>query len=116
MVNIILVNCKKTLFSTLNGTWYNPFIDARQDLQGGVAFQNKVRVCEFALIAMFHRLFWVPLRGMVILGKRSNILIFYCLVIYCIILICVLVCVFVLCFYRSFCNQSFQKTFLRRIF
>ena len=84
------------------------FFEGRQKLlDDGVVFS--------ANIAFLHMWSGGPLRGLVLLLKWSNILVFFCLVFYCIILFCQFVSLFVLCFYRYFCNRSFWKILWTRL-
>lgn len=82
-------------------------LEGYQKLQGWVVFS--------ADIAFLDRWSGGPLKGLVLLRKWSNVLIFCCLVFYCIILYCEFCFLVYTCFLSFFCKRSFRKTLLTRL-
>ena len=77
------------------------FFEERQKLMDGVVFS--------AEIAFLHRRSGVPLRGLVLLLKWSNILVFFCLVFYCIIFFVRLFPCLYFIFIVIFVTEAFER-------
>ena len=77
-------------------------LEGYQKLQGWVVFS--------ADIAFLDRWSGGPLKGLVLLRKWSNVLIFCCLVFYCIILYCEFCFLIYTCFLSFFCKRSFRES------